>query len=398
MRWPVLNGSISAGLAGLFLSPGRGLLIYTPVVLFALCAFLPGAAAARRRHKPLLVTAVVFIILESLVISRWRVGGAAIAGDRACSPNSVPPLMVLMAMGVSAIDRALAPPRIRGAGFVLRTHPRRRRFLLPQRALGRTPPSVDAAPGRLWDWRDNPIARTIGGGFYWEPYAIVGAAFTGGIPAARRRMRELNVNPYEEAAAGKRSDAKALGYHEEHVLDVESGVNEIAANIRMLLMDVDGVLTDGKVFGIPDAPGNIVETKGFDTQDGIALQWLSWKGFVTGVISGRVSPATEARAKQCNMTYVYQGHIEKIPIVEEILAQSGIAASQVAYIGDDLTDVVVMNRVGLSIAPANARPEVKRRVQQVTEKRGRTGSGARSVRAAAQGARPLGRSAAEVRN
>jgi len=152
------------------------------------------------------------------------------------------------------------------------------------------------------------------------------------------------------------------------------GVTEIAANIRLFLMDVDGVLTDGKVFGMLDPSGAVVETKGFDTQDGIALQWLSWKGLVTGVISGRVSPATEARAKQCNMTYVYQGHIEKIPIVEEILARSGIAASQVAYMGDDLTDVVVMNRVGLSIAPANARPEVKRRVQYVTESAGGQGA------------------------
>jgi 3-deoxy-D-manno-octulosonate 8-phosphate phosphatase (KDO 8-P phosphatase) len=74
------------------------------------------------------------------------------------------------------------------------------------------------------------------------------------------------------------------------------------------------------------------------------------------------------------MTYVYQGHIEKIPIVEEILARSGIAAAQVAYIGDDLTDVVVMNRVGLSIAPANARPEVKRSVQHVTECAGGQGA------------------------
>ena len=151
-------------------------------------------------------------------------------------------------------------------------------------------------------------------------------------------------------------------------------VTELAANIRMFLMDVDGVLTDGKVFGVPGPAGDIVETKGFDTQDGIALQWLSWKGFVTGVISGRISPATEARAKQCNMTYVYQGHIEKIPIVEEILARSGIAASQVAYMGDDLVDVVVMNRVGLSIAPANARPEVKRSVQHVTENAGGQGA------------------------
>jgi 3-deoxy-D-manno-octulosonate 8-phosphate phosphatase (KDO 8-P phosphatase) len=153
-----------------------------------------------------------------------------------------------------------------------------------------------------------------------------------------------------------------------------SEVTEVAARIRMFLMDVDGVLTDGRVFGIPDHTGAVRETKGFDTQDGIALQWLSWKGLVTGVISGRISPATEERAKQCNMTYVYQGHIEKIPIIEEILQRSGLTASQVAYMGDDLTDVVVMRRVGLSIAPANARPEVKRVAQYVTESAG--GSGA----------------------
>jgi 3-deoxy-D-manno-octulosonate 8-phosphate phosphatase (KDO 8-P phosphatase) len=153
-----------------------------------------------------------------------------------------------------------------------------------------------------------------------------------------------------------------------------AGLTEIAANIRMFLMDVDGVLTDGKVFGVPNHAGAMVETKGFDTQDGIALEWLSWKGFVTGVISGRVSPATEERARQCKMTYIYQGHIEKIPIVEEILERSGIAASQVAYMGDDLTDVVVMNRVGLSIAPANARPEVKQRVHHITEKPGGYGA------------------------
>lgn len=153
-----------------------------------------------------------------------------------------------------------------------------------------------------------------------------------------------------------------------------SGLHEIAANIRMFLMDVDGVLTDARVFGIPDHTGAIVETKGFDTTDGIALQWLSWKGIVTGVISGRVSPAVVERAKQCGITYVYQGHIEKIPILEEILARSGIPASQVAYMGDDLTDVVVMNRVGLRIAPANARPEVKQRVQFVTQNEGGHGA------------------------
>jgi len=153
-----------------------------------------------------------------------------------------------------------------------------------------------------------------------------------------------------------------------------SSVTEVAANIRLFLMDVDGVLTDGKVYGLPGPDGAIVESKGFDTQDGISLQWLAWKGLQTGVISGRISPATEARAKQCQMTYVYQGHIEKIPILEEILQRSGVPASQVAYMGDDLTDVVVMNRVGLSVAPANARLEVKRCAMHVTESPGGQGA------------------------
>lgn len=139
-------------------------------------------------------------------------------------------------------------------------------------------------------------------------------------------------------------------------------------------MDVDGVLTDGKVYNLPDASGNMVETKGFDTQDGIALQWLSWKGVKSGVISGRLSPATVERAKQVNMTYVYQGHIEKIPILEEILRDSGIAPEQVAYMGDDLTDVVIMRRVGLSIATANARPEVKKSAMYTTEAAGGKGA------------------------
>ena len=149
---------------------------------------------------------------------------------------------------------------------------------------------------------------------------------------------------------------------------------ELAAQIRLLLMDVDGVMTDAKLYNVPDANGNMVETKGFDAQDGIALQWLSWKGIATGLISGRVSPATETRAKQVKMTYVYQGHIEKIPILEEILSRSGVSPSQVAYIGDDLTDIVVMNRVGLSIATANARPEVKRSALHVTESAGGHGA------------------------
>ena len=149
---------------------------------------------------------------------------------------------------------------------------------------------------------------------------------------------------------------------------------QLAARVKLLLMDVDGVLTDGKLYNVPGPDGRMVETKGFDSRDGIGLQWLSWKGIKTGVISGRLSPATEERARQCKMTYIYQGHIEKIPILEEILADAKVDASEVGYIGDDLTDVVIMHRVGLAVAPANARPEVKAAAHYVTEAVGGEGA------------------------
>ncbi len=151
-------------------------------------------------------------------------------------------------------------------------------------------------------------------------------------------------------------------------------VTELAAKIKLLLMDVDGVLTDGKLYNLPDATGKIVETKGFDSQDGIALQWLAAKGIQTGAISGRISPATEERCRQCRFSYVYQGHVEKIPIFEQILAKAGVTPEQVAFIGDDLTDVVIMRRVGLAIATANARPEAKRCAHLVTERSGGNGA------------------------
>ncbi|MBL8233390.1 MAG: HAD hydrolase family protein [Bryobacterales bacterium] len=151
-------------------------------------------------------------------------------------------------------------------------------------------------------------------------------------------------------------------------------LHELASRVRLLLMDVDGVMTDAKLYNVPGPDGKMYETKGFDAQDGISLQWLSWYGIKTGLISGRVSPATEERARQCKFSYIYQGHIEKIPILEEILADAKIDRSQVAYIGDDLTDVVVMRRVGLTVATANARPEVKKVAHMVTAQPGGNGA------------------------
>ena len=157
-------------------------------------------------------------------------------------------------------------------------------------------------------------------------------------------------------------------------MNLDPDVRVRAAKIKLLLMDVDGVLTNGRLYHVPDGQGNMIETKGFDSQDGISLQWMQWKSFQTGVISGRESAATVERARQVNMNYVYQGHIEKIPILEEIMAKANLKNDQVAYMGDDLTDLVVMRRVGLAIAVANARPEVKRAAHYVTAASGGNGA------------------------
>ena len=155
---------------------------------------------------------------------------------------------------------------------------------------------------------------------------------------------------------------------------MNSDVTKLASNIRLLLMDVDGVLADGRFYMVPDGAGGLLETKAFDTQDGMALQWLKQKGIKAGIITGRVSPATLYRATTGHFEFIYQGHLEKIPILEEILAKSGLDRSQVAYMGDDLTDVVVMHRVGLAIATANAVPEVKRESHYVTRAPGGRGA------------------------
>ena len=142
---------------------------------------------------------------------------------------------------------------------------------------------------------------------------------------------------------------------------MDDTLRQRAARIKLLLMDVDGVLTDGHLYHVPFLDNSAVrmaEFKGFDSQDGIALQWCAKYGIATGVISGRVSEATTERARQNKMKYVYQGHTEKIPILEEILADAKVEREEVAYVGDDLTDIVVMRRVGLACAVANARPEL----------------------------------------
>lgn len=139
-------------------------------------------------------------------------------------------------------------------------------------------------------------------------------------------------------------------------------------------MDVDGVLTDGKYFHVPNADGTLFEVKLFDSQDGIALQWFHRYGIKTGLISGRDAQATAERARSSHMTYCYMGSTEKLPIFNEILADSKLSPEEIAYVGDDLTDAILMKRVGFAVAVANARPEVKRMAHFITANPG--GSGA----------------------
>ena len=152
-----------------------------------------------------------------------------------------------------------------------------------------------------------------------------------------------------------------------------------AARVRLLLMDVDGVLTDGTYWNVPDGKGGLAETKAFDSQDGLALQWLRRFGLKAGVISGRTSVATAERARSAGFEYVYQGQLEKIPILDEILEKSGFDPRQVGYIGDDYTDVVIMHRVGFAVATANAKPEVKAEAHYVTQAPGGRGAVRESV-------------------
>ena len=147
-----------------------------------------------------------------------------------------------------------------------------------------------------------------------------------------------------------------------------------ASRIKLFLMDCDGVLTDGHIYFLPDGKGGLFETKGFDSQDGIALQWAYTTGIQTGIISGRSSPAVEERARSAHMKYLYQGNTRKLPLFEEILADSGLSAEEIAYMGDDLTDLPILKRAGLAAAPANSRVSGHDAVHFVTPSRGGAGA------------------------
>ena len=146
-----------------------------------------------------------------------------------------------------------------------------------------------------------------------------------------------------------------------------------ARKIRLLIMDVDGVMTDGHVnlIGLPD--GSTAEMKSFSSQDGAGLKMARDAGIRTGIITGRDSPAVTRRARETGIEFVFQGRAEKIPAYEEIIRAAGVEDSEVAYVGDDLPDLPILRRVGLAVAVANAVIEVKRAAHLVTKSPGGAG-------------------------
>lgn len=151
---------------------------------------------------------------------------------------------------------------------------------------------------------------------------------------------------------------------------MNSDVWERAKRISALLMDCDGVLTEGKIILLPDGQ----EVKAFHSQDGHGLKLAVRGGVRTGVITGRRSLALEQRARETGIEFLYQAAKDKTSHLEDFLTTQGLAADAVAFIGDDLPDVPVMKRVGLAVAVSNAVPEVKAVAHYVTEKHGGRGA------------------------
>jgi 3-deoxy-D-manno-octulosonate 8-phosphate phosphatase (KDO 8-P phosphatase) len=147
-------------------------------------------------------------------------------------------------------------------------------------------------------------------------------------------------------------------------------IQERASRIRLLLFDVDGVLTDGVV--IMHADGS--ESKGFHIKDGAAMVWAQRAGLTVGLLSARASGATTHRAAQLAVRIVQQGVSNKHDAFEQMLRDTGVDEAAVAYMGDDLLDLPILRRAGLAAAPADAVAEVRDSVHWVSAARGGRGA------------------------
>jgi 3-deoxy-D-manno-octulosonate 8-phosphate phosphatase (KDO 8-P phosphatase) len=153
-------------------------------------------------------------------------------------------------------------------------------------------------------------------------------------------------------------------------MDDLSSIERRASHIKLLLMDCDGVLTDGRLWLTDDCD----EQKTFDTKDGLGLDLLHRAGLKSGIITGRSSKAVARRAGELGIEFVRQGDPEKIAAFEEVLRLAGVDDDQVAFIGDDLTDIPLMQRSELSVAVADAVEEACSVAHYVTRAKGGRGA------------------------
>ena len=140
--------------------------------------------------------------------------------------------------------------------------------------------------------------------------------------------------------------------------------------IKMLCMDVDGVLTDGGIILHHDG----TESKRFHVHDGGWLRIWARQGLKTAVITGRTCKSVQLRMDALEVDYIYQGAIKKLPVFEQLLTDSGLQADEVAYIGDDIFDLPVIRRVGYAATVADGIPELREHVDYVAERRGGYGA------------------------
>lgn len=143
-----------------------------------------------------------------------------------------------------------------------------------------------------------------------------------------------------------------------------------AQKIRLLLLDVDGVLTDGRI--LYDEKGR--EIKFFHVQDGQGIRWLQREGVEVGFLSGRSSRSVEMRAKELGISFLFQGIGDKIKTFEKILKKTKLVPDQVAFMGDDFIDLALLKIVGLSFSVSNGHPLVQKEADYVTKAAGGYGA------------------------
>ena len=148
-----------------------------------------------------------------------------------------------------------------------------------------------------------------------------------------------------------------------------------AKKIKVLIFDVDGVLTDGQIFVIPNSEGHGIEAKGFSAHDGLGISLARLGGLRIGIITKRQSQTVAIRARDLKLEFTYQGQSHKMNAINEILEKTGYTLDQLAYVGDDIVDLPVMRQCGLAIATANARQQVKSVAHYVTANAGGFGAG-----------------------